>query len=138
MGTVISDMPDRNQYYLVFTQHNTEGKEWRAKVLKWIFDRLKHGFSHCFVIVKRSNRSDMPFLIVESCSNNLFIEEIPRPDLLQLLANNGATILQVPRNEGTLGLRGCISCVSVAKHFLGVNNWAITPYQLYKSFIKEK
>lgn len=138
MGGMIRDKSDINKYYLVFTQHNTDGSHWQEKLFKWIFDRLKPGFSHVSVIIERPNRPDYPFMVVESCSNNLFCEEISRPDLLFLLANSGATILQVPRKEGKIGFRGFISCVSVAKHFLGINNRALTPYQLYKSFSKEK
>lgn len=136
MGNIVQNRnQDPNKYFLVFTNHQTEGPGWRTKFLKWIFDRLKPGFSHVFVIVERPG---WPFLCVECCSNNLFCEEILKPDLLSLLKASGATILQVPKKEGQIGPRGLISCVSIAKHFLGINNWAVTPYQLYQSILKEK
>lgn len=53
-----------------------------------------------------------------------------------------STVLRVDKTSSFttnfLGTINILSCVTAAKYFLGINLWAITPYQFYKKLIRSK
>ena len=108
----------------------------------WIINRLKPGFSHCYLMKKTEHGNfwqvvnpRLSFLEVKQ----VLVSEYPHP---RLYAGPDSVILPVRTNihMGTFVGTFCVlNCVSIVKAALGIKNmWVFTPWMLYKYILKRK
>lgn len=123
--------------WVVFMPHNMdEHKTLFQKLFRFCLNHMKKNFSH--VAIYKFNRDKSAIIEINCCSNNLFVEEMNINDFFYFISRPENTSLIVEPAEGKIQAKGFIDCVSIAKHYLGINNpFIITPYQLYKLLEKK-
>lgn len=124
--------------YVTFMPHhfNEKAQSFYEKLIRWAFGRLKKGFAHVSLWIPKKDESGM--IEVNCCSNNLFVNEISNSEFVFFLALPEITHLKTVQKDDGIKPKGLITCVSMAKHFLGINKWwIITPWQLYQ-YIERK
>lgn len=96
---------------------------------------LRPGFRHCFIIGRDSER----WFSLDPMANYLDLaiyHELPEYyDLPAWLASRHHAVIEAPvcRHEKRAAPPALMTCVEVAKRFLGIHNaFILTPYQLYK------
>ncbi|MBO6290160.1 MAG: hypothetical protein J6N45_07555 [Alphaproteobacteria bacterium] len=123
--------------WVVFMPHNIkDGKTCWERVFCWVLSKLHKNFSHV-VVFKRSIYPGN-VIAVNTCSNNISIEELSLKQLFGILTNTNNTAVVADIQIAPIKAKGLLTCVSVAKSILGVTKASIiTPYQLYK-YLKGK
>ncbi len=110
-------------YYLIFR----ESDFWILRLF------CKRGFGHCDLI--RDDGADNSWIYLFNCKNiefnQLYWDNIVNKFLIIKIPEN----IIKKRKRNFFGFKG-FSCVLMAKYFLGLNSYAITPYQLYKFILK--
>lgn len=122
----------KEKYLVCFMPHDFDGKDgfWE-KLFCFALNRLKKNFSHVSIY----KQGIVPWEIIEinPASNNIFINEITKQQMMNILLSPNITHLVVEAKTGTIKAKGLITCVSVVKAILGIDKASIiTPYQLYK------
>ena len=129
---------NKERAWVCFMPHDiTKKKTLFQWLFVWCLQHMKQNFSHVAVY----RRSGLPGWIVgiDCCAENLVIEEMPLQSFFKMITEKNITCIDVDVQDGEIQAKGFITCVSIAKHYLGVDNWfIITPYQLYKYLKKKK
>lgn len=134
MKTVIGN---KEKAWVVFMPHDEVKETCFQKVFYWFLNRMKKNFSH--VAVFRKSAIDGWVVGVDCCSDNLIIHEMGYKQFFNFISKPEITCICVDVKPGKIKATGLITCVSVAKHYLGVDGWSIiTPYQLFKYLEKNK
>lgn len=115
-----------SEVYVVFADNTT----------LWWLRFLRHGFRHCYVVLKISESS---WLELNPMSNQIFVniaESLPDYDYISYL-HTGNKIISLSADAFFTPLKpapiGLFTCVEFTKRLLGIHDVSIiTPYQLYK------
>ena len=106
------------------------------KLFRWFLNHFKKNFSHV-VICKRAEISGN-IIFFNCCSDNFDVKEISKIDFFNFITKKEVTTVVSEVKTGPIKAKGLITCVSTAKHFLGIDKpFIITPYQLYKYLEKQ-
>lgn len=122
----------REKIFVVFKSHQMDdNKTLFQKLFRWCLNHMKKGFSHvCLFKIGRISGNIIEF---NCCSDGFSIDELTPEEFKDFASAPGITMLSVPVQEQEIQAKGFITCVSTAKHYLGINKpFIITPYQLYK------
>lgn len=122
--------------WVVFDRHNLGKRNLCERIERILLNRLKPGFSHVSLI-KRSSVEGV-FTVINPFSDKLAIYDVSNPDFIKELLERGANLIETRSQCCQCSFKGAITCVSIAKYFLGIKDWRIiTPWQLYKYLMKE-
>lgn len=122
--------------WVLFENHNLRCENLCERIEGFILNRLKPGFSHVALIKK--SRIEGCFTVIDPYSTKLAVFDVVNPNFIDELLEQGANLIETHSRECCCSFKGLITCVSVAKYFLGIKNWRIvTPWQLYQFLVKE-
>jgi hypothetical protein len=129
--TLIPQNNDQRQTIWVVFSNDTD-----IKILKI----LKHGFRHCFLIVKDNDQ----WIVIDPRANKTDFSILPHPshfNLPRYFSNEGKTVTKLPVIDTPDKIAPIfpMSCVETIKRLIGLHHrWVITPYQLYRALQKIK
>lgn len=108
---------------------------------KWLF---KKGYTHIYIVTK----DEYNWLLLDPAKEKfnwkiLPIEPNDESKMIEQFVNDAENILKVellPPEERLNYVRplGPHTCLAVAKYIMGLKNWCLTPWQLYKNLINKK
>ena len=127
----------REKIFVVFKAHQMDDhKTLFQKMFRWVLNNLKKDFSHvCLYKIARISGNIIEF---NCCSDGFSVDELTKQEFMDFVTKPGITMISVPVQDQEIQAKGFITCVSTAKHYLGINNpFIITPYQLYKYLEKK-
>lgn len=127
----------KEKVWVVFMPHAMDDhKTLFQKLFRFCLNSMKKNFSH--VAIYKFNRDRSAIIEINCCSNNLFVEEMNIQDFFYFISRPEITSIVAEVEEGKIQAKGFIDCVSLAKHYLGVDRpFIITPYQLY-NYLEKK
>lgn len=97
---------------------------------------LKRGFRHVFIAVE----TQWAWLVIDAMEGRPEVREVCRAgeDLAKSYRDEGFEVVSLEVGDARPRLPfAYANCVGMAKAFLGVRSWAVTPFQLYK-YLKRK
>lgn len=120
------------QVWVVFMPHTMDAhKTLFQKLFRWFLNHFHKNFSH--VALFKQSRFPGNVIEINCCSDNLIVRELDFMDFFNLISRADVTALNVEVKDGPIKAKGFITCVTTAKHFLGIDKpGIITPYQLYR------
>ena len=109
---------------------------------KFLYKFLKKGFTHCYIMIETKDA----WLKIEPMYGYVDISSLDfagKTNIRTILPDRAThKIVKVkfdPWLEKEKKLQfGLKTCVTLAKAFIGLKSWTITPYGLYKSLLKKK
>ena len=125
-------MPDASTIWVVFSGE-TE--------IRWLRLCLKPGFRHCYVLINDGGGWITYDPLAHKTEIAVHRNTKSGFDLPGWLKGRGLHVVQVNLNEPPKKrLQPAVyTCVEAVKRVIGLRNWFIlTPYQLYKSLIKQQ
>lgn len=123
----------KEQVFVIFMPHTLdERKTLFQKIFVWFLNHFKKNFSH--VLLFKKSQLSGNYIEINCCSDNLKIQEWYYKDFFNFLLRPEISYLIAEVKPGIVKAKGLITCVTVAKHYLGICDkpLIITPYQLYK------
>ena len=128
----------KEKVWVVFLPHTVDDNTTAfQRLFVWFLNHFKKNFSHV-AIFKRSKFHD-GYIEINCCSDNFKIDEWTTQNFINLISGPKVTARLVEVKNGIVKAKGLITCVSTAKHYLGICDkpLIITPYQLFKYLEKQ-
>lgn len=122
----------KEKVWVVFMPHTVDDSAtFFQRLFVKTLNRMKPNFSHV-AIFKKSKHGG--YIEINCCSDNYKVDEWEEKDFFDFITNNCITAKLVEVKTGIVKPKGLITCVSSAKHYLGICDkpLIITPYQLFK------
>lgn len=122
----------KEKVWVCFMPHAMdENKTLFQKLFRWFLNHFKKNFSH--VAIFKRGEIGRNIIMVNCCSDNLTVQEITYKDFFNYITKKEITTVVCEVKTGPIKAKGLITCVSTAKHYLGIDKpLIITPYQLFK------
>lgn len=123
----------KEKVWVVFMPHTVDDRKTGfQRLFVWFLNHFQKNFSHV-AIFKKSKTND-GYIEINCCSDNFKIDEWPAKTFISFLADVRITARLIEVRTGIVKAKGLITCVSIAKHYLGICDkpLIITPYQLFK------
>lgn len=124
---------EKEKVFVLFMPHSVDDhKTLFQRLFVWFLNHFKPNFSH--VAIFKKSRITGGYIEINCCSDNFKVEEWTIENFFNLLTNPKITSKLVEVKPGIVKAKGLITCVSIAKHYLGICDkpLIITPYQLFK------
>lgn len=122
----------KEKVWVVFMPHAMdEHTTLFQKLFRWFLNHFQPNFSH--VAIYKYGEISRNVIMINCCSDNLTVQEVTQQDFFYFIAKKEITAIVAEVKTGPIKAKGLITCVSTAKHYLGIDKpLIITPYQLYK------